>query len=171
MTPKKYAPPRTPHPLPVVWHPKMAHSTYGGVDQAPHGEATPAQQPNEAEAAAATTSQRVHYAFNIDTNVVDRTDSDPSTDPSNRTFARSETQQSHSPIIRRRTRVGTFKTVDDFEGFEARLGWHRTFRYTIYGLVLERIPMTSLVLMYSSWRRTRCRSKQARWRPRVHADA
>lgn len=35
--------------------------------------------------------------------------------------------ETFSPVARRKTRAPTFRTVDDFEDYTVRRGWHRMF--------------------------------------------
>ncbi|KAK4182506.1 magnesium transport protein cora [Podospora australis] len=61
----------------------------------------------------------VRYALNVETGQNPAT-----TTPTRAAIVRTNTEAPFSPVIRRRTRVGTFRTVDDFEDFEVRPGWH-----------------------------------------------
>ncbi|KAK0711705.1 hypothetical protein B0H67DRAFT_586109 [Lasiosphaeris hirsuta] len=92
----------------------------------------PAPQPGATTPDVSRPSPHVHYALNpIDTSVGgDHTleggnGNGNSTSIPGRAFGRSNTDQSAiTPISRRRTRVGTFRTVEDFDDFEVRPGWH-----------------------------------------------
>jgi hypothetical protein len=44
-------------------------------------------------------------------------------------MARNET---FSPLARRKTRAPTFRTVDDFEDYKVRPGWHRMFASAVW---------------------------------------
>ncbi|KAK4033168.1 hypothetical protein C8A01DRAFT_19868 [Parachaetomium inaequale] len=72
-------------------------------------------------------SSHVHYAPN-DPGLASTTRSGLAPNPANlkpSALARSDTEAALSPGIRRRpTRAGTFKTVDDFDDFTVRPGWH-----------------------------------------------
>lgn len=61
----------------------------------------------------------VRYALNIDTER-----GTPTAPPPRAGIVRTDTEAPFSPILRRRTRAGTFRTVEDFEDFEVRPGWH-----------------------------------------------
>ncbi|KAK4200513.1 putative transporter [Triangularia verruculosa] len=72
-----------------------------------------------------TTSHRVRYDPQIDTNIAEAAPTQNATTTPRKSLARAETGAPFSPINRRRTtRVGTFRTVDKFEDFELRPGWH-----------------------------------------------
>src|SRR5689334_15253652 len=66
-------------------------------------------------------SPHVHYALRIDPSLA--RDAPSGAAPA---LGRSDTEAALSPGIRRRfTRAGTFRTVDDFDDFTVRPGWHR----------------------------------------------
>ncbi|KAL2263919.1 hypothetical protein VTK26DRAFT_4300 [Humicola hyalothermophila] len=74
------------------------------------------RQPNDANQKSVVTGSGVRHTLNIDSSAPP---------PPRSAFARSDTEAALSPGIRHRpTRVGTFKTVEDFEDFTARPGWH-----------------------------------------------
>ncbi|KAK3374826.1 hypothetical protein B0H63DRAFT_480969 [Podospora didyma] len=84
---------------------------------------TSRQQPGDAD----RPQPHVHYApsngLNIDTSLASAAHATRSSKdtPSGRNFARTDSM--FSPVMRRRTRAATFKTVEDFEDFEVRPGW------------------------------------------------
>ncbi|KAM7223672.1 magnesium transport protein cora [Rhypophila decipiens] len=92
----------------------------------------PKLQPHDPTPSTAGPSPHVHYALQVDTNTgrssigsKERRDTPAIPAPhTTRTFARSDTA-AFSPIVRRLTgRVGTFKTLDDFDEFGGvRPGW------------------------------------------------
>lgn len=87
------------------------------------------QQPEPAASVRSRTSSHVHYTPSIDP--------DPPSDLPKSPFARDDAEAALSPGLRRRstragtfrspTRAGTFKTVDDFQDYMTRPGWHRMF--------------------------------------------
>ncbi|KAK3944338.1 putative transporter [Diplogelasinospora grovesii] len=96
---------------------------------APSGSTSPA--PQETTPIVPKADPHVQYAtLSIDTGVGGGTNLAPPTDPARSAATRSDTELARSaspfsPGIRRRlTRTGTFKTVEDFDDFEARPGWH-----------------------------------------------
>lgn len=81
---------------------------------------THAQQPDEPGG-----NSHVHYALSIDPGLAASHSATSGAQPG---LTRSDTEAALSPGIRRRpTRAGTFRTVDDFDDFTVRPGWHRTF--------------------------------------------
>ncbi|VBB87149.1 Putative transporter [Podospora comata] len=100
---------------------------FDGPLQQPRDFATdpPAASP-DLDTAVDTTSLRVRYNPNIDTSIAEEVapTNDAATSP-RKAPARADTGAPFSPTSRRRTtRVGTFRTVDNFEDFELRPGWH-----------------------------------------------
>lgn len=76
-------------------------------------------------------SSHVHYALNIDTvaaSTAPAPHSSSAPELAKPVLGRSDTEAavlSPSSMRRRLTRAGTFRTVDDFEDFTVRPGWHR----------------------------------------------
>lgn len=94
----------------------MSRTSFSGVGDSFEGaqqrSETPPDEPNP----------RVHYASS---GVLS---ADPPAGHEFSNVTRTDTNRSANinPIFRRRTgRVGTFKTVDDFEDYGDRAGWHR----------------------------------------------
>jgi hypothetical protein len=106
----------------------------GGADPVPRDFAT-SSIPTPAAIPPTTTAQQsgdsaasphVHYALRIDPGFSTDTPSGAASGSAMPVLGRSDTEAALSPGIRRRlTRAGTFKTVDDFEDFAVRPGWHR----------------------------------------------
>ncbi|KAK4152646.1 hypothetical protein C8A00DRAFT_34624 [Chaetomidium leptoderma] len=88
---------------------------------------TAAQQAEDSGRSHSRDSSHVHYPLDSGLPKLNTTRSASATDPLNPAFApaRSDTEAALSPGIRRRpTRAGTFRTVDDFQDFTVRPGWH-----------------------------------------------
>ncbi|KAK4639788.1 hypothetical protein QC761_711450 [Podospora bellae-mahoneyi] len=100
---------------------------FDGPLQQPRDFATdPPAAPPDLDTAVDTTSHRVRYNPNIDTTIAEEVapTNDAATSP-RKAPARADTGVPFSPTSRRRTtRVSTFRTVDNFEDFELRPGWH-----------------------------------------------
>ncbi|KAL2020836.1 hypothetical protein VTK56DRAFT_7929 [Thermocarpiscus australiensis] len=82
-------------------------------------------QPAEESASRSQTNPRLRYALNIDPNLASTALSGEVPGSPRRALGRDDAETAFSPIIRRRTtRVPTFKTVQDFQNFDSRPGWH-----------------------------------------------
>ena len=113
-------------------------------------------------------SSRVHYALSIDPNVADTARAVPAADAAT-AFVRSDPDFAFSPSLRRRptragtfripNRAGTFKTVDDFQDFTVRPGWHRAFSQN--PLPITPFGLAGLTSATCSRIRARCRPEQA----------
>lgn len=73
-------------------------------------------------------NSHVHYPPSIDTGLASTARLGSAGGSIKAALGRSDTEAALSPSMRRRpTRVGTFKTVDDFDDFTVPRGWHRVY--------------------------------------------
>ncbi|SPQ26160.1 737d3a48-7b95-4302-b682-bdd258f802ba [Thermothielavioides terrestris] len=110
----------------------------GGADSGPPEDVTAAgppsaalalnagqHQPEDESRSRSRPNSHVHYAPTIDPGLAGTARPVLATELAKPALARSDTEAALSPSVRRRlTRAGTFKTVDDFEEFTIRPGWH-----------------------------------------------
>ncbi|KAL2129051.1 hypothetical protein VTI74DRAFT_8294 [Chaetomium olivicolor] len=86
---------------------------------------TTAQHAEDPSRSCSRPSSHVHYALNLDPSLTTTAHPTVVTDPAKLTLSRPDAEASWSPGVRRRpTRAGTFRTVDDFQEFTVRPGWH-----------------------------------------------
>jgi hypothetical protein len=116
----------------------------GGADSGPPEDVTAAgppsaalalnagqHQPEDESRSRSRPNSHVHYAPTIDPGLAGTARPVLATELAKPALARSDTEAALSPSVRRRlTRAGTFKTVDDFEEFTIRPGWHRASAHT-----------------------------------------
>ncbi|KAH6841189.1 hypothetical protein B0I37DRAFT_233414 [Chaetomium sp. MPI-CAGE-AT-0009] len=114
----------------------MASDNGGGTDPIPRDFAIPSTPPSAALLPATTHSEgssgsggqgssHVHYPPSIDTGLASTAPLSSAENLAKAAVGRSDPEAAFSPGMRRRlTRVGTFKTVDDFDDFTVPRGWH-----------------------------------------------